>query len=86
MIIITTTVKNGNGLMVMSRGSLKPPGVRMRRGSGRMKKVKRTSKKRAVAKRSRRSRTCEENCPCQKTAQHYILNHVSIPQHVRGMY
>ncbi len=49
--------QNGNGLMVMSRGSFKPPGVRIRRGSGRVKKVKRTSKRRTVAKRSQRSRT-----------------------------
>ncbi len=49
--------QSGNGLMVMSRGSFKPPGARIRRGSGRVKKVKRTSKRRTVAKRSQRSRT-----------------------------
>ncbi len=49
--------QNGNGLMVMSRGSFKPPGARIRRGSGRVKKAKRTSKRRTVAKRSQRSRT-----------------------------
>ncbi len=49
--------QNGNGLMVMSRGSFKPPGARIRRGSGRVKKVKRTSKRLTVAKRSQRSRT-----------------------------
>ncbi len=49
--------QNGNGLMVMSRGSFKPPGARIRRGSGRVKKVKRTSKRRTVAKSSQRSRT-----------------------------
>ncbi len=49
--------QNGNGLMVMSRGSFKPPGARIRRGSGRVKRVKRTSKRRTVAKRSQRSRT-----------------------------
>ncbi len=48
--------QNGKGLMVMSRGSFKPPGMRMRRGSGRVKKVKRTSKKRTVAIRSQRTR------------------------------
>ncbi len=47
--------QNGKGLMVMSRGSFKPPGVRMRRGSGHVKKAKRTSKKRTVAKRSQRT-------------------------------
>ncbi len=49
--------QNGNGLMVMSRGSFKPPGARIRRGSGRVKKTKRTSKRRTVAKRSQRSHT-----------------------------
>ncbi len=49
--------QNGNGLMVMSCGSFKPPGARIRRGSGRVKKVKRTSKRLTVAKRSQRSRT-----------------------------
>ncbi len=49
--------QNGNGLMVMSRGSFKPPGARIRRGSGRVKKAKRTSKRRMVAKPSQRSRT-----------------------------
>ncbi len=49
--------QNGNGLMVMSRGSFKPPGARICRGSGRVKKTKRTSKRRTVAKRSQRSRT-----------------------------
>ncbi len=49
--------QNGNGLMVMSRGSFKPPGARIRRGSGRVKKAKCTSKRRTVAKRSQRSRT-----------------------------
>ncbi len=44
--------QNGKGLMVMSRGSFKPSGARIRRGSGRVKKAKRTSKKRTVAKRS----------------------------------
>ncbi len=48
--------QNGKGLMVMSRGSFKPPGMRVRRGSGRVKKVKRTSKKRTRAKRSQRTR------------------------------
>ncbi len=38
--------QNGNGLIVMSRGSFKPPGARIRRGSGRVKKAKRTSKRR----------------------------------------
>ncbi len=49
--------QNGNRLMVMSRGSFKPPGARICRGSGRVKKTKRTSKRRTVAKRSQRSRT-----------------------------
>ncbi len=49
--------QNGNGLMVMSRGSFKPPGARIHWGSGRVEKVKRTSKRRTVAKRSQRSRT-----------------------------
>ncbi len=49
--------QNGNGLMVMSHGSFKPLGTRIRRGSGRVKKTKRTSKRRTVAKRSQRSRT-----------------------------
>ncbi len=40
----------------MSRGSFKPPGARIRRGSGRVKKAKCTSKRRTVAKRSQRSR------------------------------
>ncbi len=33
-----------------------PPGARIRRGSGKVKKAKRTSKRRTVAKRSQRSR------------------------------
>ncbi len=41
----------------MSRGSFKPPGARIRRGSGPVKKAKRTSKRRTVAKRSQRSRS-----------------------------
>ncbi len=49
--------QNGNGSMVMSRGSFKPPGALIRRGSGRVKKTKRTNKRRTVAKRSQRSRT-----------------------------
>lgn len=49
--------QNGNGLMVMSRGSLKPPGERLRRGSGRVKKAKRRSNKRTVTKRTQRPRT-----------------------------
>lgn len=49
--------QNGNGLMVMSRGSLKPPGERLRRGSGRVKKAKRSSNKRAAPKRNSRPRT-----------------------------
>ncbi len=40
----------------MSRGSFKPPGARIHRESGRVKKAKRTSKRRTVAKRSQRSR------------------------------
>ncbi len=42
--------------MVMLRGSFKPPGARICRRSGRVKKAKRTKKKRTVAKRSQRSR------------------------------
>ncbi len=49
--------QNGNGRMVMSPGSFKPPGARIRRGSGCVKKAKRTSKRRTVAKRSQRSHT-----------------------------
>lgn len=49
--------QNGHGLMVMSRGSFKPPGERLRRGSGRVKKAKRRSNKRVAPKRSRRPRT-----------------------------
>ncbi len=48
--------QNGNGLMVMSHGSFKPPGARICRVSGRVKKAKRTSKKHMVAKFSQRSR------------------------------
>ncbi len=47
--------QNGNRLMVMSLGSFKPPGARIRRGSGHVKRAKRSSKKRTVAKRSQRS-------------------------------
>ncbi len=31
--------QNGNGLMVMSHNSFKPPGAQIRRGSGRVKKL-----------------------------------------------
>ncbi len=79
--------QNGNGLMVMSRGSFKPPGARIRRGSGRVKKAKRTSKRRTVAKRSHRSRTrCVKKRVKKILSVKRPLNFTSIPQYVGGVY
>ncbi len=90
--VVTTTLsrsynnngQNGNRLMVMSRGSFKPPVARIHRGSGCVKKAKHTSKKHTLT--TLPCETCKENRPCQKTPEYYFLNHVSIPQHVGGMY
>ncbi len=92
--------QNGKGLMVLSRGSFKPPGMRMRRGSGRVKKVKRTSKKRTVAKRSQRThakrvkKTVRRKRPLNSIFHDsipfffffFFSGHDSIPQHVGGVY
>ena len=50
--------QDGSGLMVMTRKSYRPPGVRVRRGSGRhvKKKTRSTSRKLSVAKRPRSRR------------------------------
>lgn len=49
--------QNGNGLMVMTRRRVKPPGTRMRRGSGHpVKKTRRHGKKRSFARRTQRTR------------------------------
>ncbi len=56
--VVTTALSrsyNDNNNEGLNGKGPKPPGVRMRRGSGRVKKAKRSSKKRTVAKRSQRS-------------------------------